>query len=452
MPTDVFENSNWIALTETSQPGVLSTISEIIVRDKHQLAESFYNAMLTNPVAASFLSVNTVESRLKPGLERWLETLFCRTGDDNLEAAIAMQRQVGEVHARAEIPVNLVAIGFRLLKRELNLRLLGCALEQNDKVTAILRVGSLMDIAFEEMTFAYSQSHDKGIRNEEAFRLFSAGHNLAAEREKQMVAILEWENKLFRNIATHQPINGLAPIQSSAFGLWLHHKAPLIFDHTRELLLLDECLDRVDQFFLPQISDNHSVEIAALIKNILIETEQLKFLLNSMFDRLTDMEVGRDPLTQLFNRRFLPAILKREIEISRRKGVNFAVLMLDVDLFKKVNDAHGHEAGDRVLQQVATLALNRLRAGDFVFRYGGEEFLVVLTEVDGNQALEVAEKIRQRIESTIILLANDNSLSITISVGLALSDGHPDYQRLIDRADEALYAAKNSGRNRCVMA
>lgn len=452
MHADIFENRNWVALSETSQPIVLSTLCEIILRDKHRLTESFYSTMMANKEAASFLSASSVESHLKPGLERWLEALFCNDSPNDLKAAIAIQRHVGEVHARAEIPVNLVASGFRFLKREINLRLLESAMQQEDKVNAILRVGMLMDIAFEEMTVAYSQSHEKGIRNEEAFRLFSAGHNLTAEREKQMVAILEWENALFRIIATHQSVDGLVPIQSSAFGLWLHHKAPLIFDQTRELSLLDECMDRVDLNFLPQLSSKHSVEWPGLIKNILIEIEQLKFLLNSMFDRLTDMEVGRDPLTQLFNRRFLPTILKREIEISRQKGIDFGLLMMDVDLFKKVNDIHGHEAGDRVLQQVATLALNRVRAGDFVFRYGGEEFLVVLTEVDRDQALEVAEKIRRKIESTAILLANDKTLSVTVSVGVAISDGHPDYQHLIDLADKALYAAKNAGRNRCALA
>jgi diguanylate cyclase len=171
-----------------------------------------------------------------------------------------------------------------------------------------------------------------------------------------------------------------------------------------------------------------------------------------MFDRLTDMEIGRDPLTQLFNRRFLPTILKKEIELSRRKSGSFAVLMLDVDFFKKVNDTYGHESGDRVLQHVAALAMNKVRAGDFIFRYGGEEFLVLLTEVDANQALEVANKIRQHIESTNILLAREQAVKVTASIGIALNDGHPDYQRVIDRADKALYTAKSSGRNCCILA
>jgi diguanylate cyclase len=253
------------------------------------------------------------------------------------------------------------------------------------------------------------------------------------------------------------PLGDISPLQNSAFGLWFRHKAPLLFDENRELPLVEECVTRVDDSLLPLIrlravSDSQSHDLQNVVNNILTETEQIKFLINSMFERLTDMEVGRDPLTQLFNRRFLPTIMKKEVELSRRKGSSFALLMIDVDFFKKVNDTHGHESGDRVLQQVAALAINKTRAGDFIFRYGGEEFLLLLTEVDVNQAQEVADKIRQTIETADILLSGGKTLRVTVSIGVALSDGNPDYQRVIERADKALYTAKNSGRNRCVLA
>lgn len=96
--------------------------------------------------------------------------------------------------------------------------------------------------------------------------------------------------------------------------------------------------------------------------------------------------------------------------------------------------------------------MNKVRAGDFIFRYGGEEFLIVLTEVDSKQAQDVAEKIRQRIESVEILLGDERIIRVSVSIGITLSDGHPDYQRQIERADKALYEAKHSGRNRCILA
>lgn len=447
----------WQNLSELSQPEAISTISEVIYREKKTMAEIFYSYMMQNAEAAGFLSAATVESHLKPGLERWMVALLCKTSDEDMEAALAMQRHVGEVHARAEIPVGLVARGMRILKYEINMHLVATNLNRNDLVIAVLRVNHLIDIAFEVMSTAYINSQEHGIRTEEAFRTYSAGHNLAMEREKQQGAILEWENRLFRTMANDLSLDNFLPMNISPLGLWLRHKAPLIFGAIPELQLIEESIRRVDLSLLPQITndaiqDSRSEIVRNIVKNICGEAEQIKYLLNAMFERLSAMEVGRDALTQLLNRRFLPTILKREVELSRRKEETFSVLMIDIDFFKNVNDEYGHEAGDHALQQVASLIMNKARAGDFAFRYGGEEFLMILTEVNAVQAMSVAEKIRKRVETADILLSNDRAIKITLSIGVAMSDGNPDYQRLIERADTALYSAKNNGRNICVLA
>jgi diguanylate cyclase len=261
---------------------------------------------------------------------------------------------------------------------------------------------------------------------------------------------------LFRTMAQELNLDRLFPLETSQFGLWLRHKAPLVFGDILEISLIDSSIMRIDSSLLPQIThaalNNPRLDsVRTIVKGILVETEQIKYHLKLMFDRMTEMEVGRDALTQLFNRRFLPTILKKEIEISRKKGGNFSVLMLDIDHFKLVNDTYGHDAGDRVLQQISALIMNNLHAGDFAFRYGGEEFLIVLTEIDATKSVDIAEKIRQRIESSDILLSNGRTMHCTMSIGVAINDGHPDYQRLIERADNALYQAKNSGRNKVVL-
>jgi diguanylate cyclase len=125
-------------------------------------------------------------------------------------------------------------------------------------------------------------------------------------------------------------------------------------------------------------------------------------------------------------------------------------MLLDIDFFKKVNDNYGHDAGDIVLQQVAIILTNMLRSGDFIFRYGGEEIIILLVEVDLPTAQATAERIRKTIEQTNILLANQTTIHITVSIGSAMFEGHPDYEYLIKRADNALYQAKNNGRNQCV--
>ena len=445
------------AVFEQIGPEVRAQIRAIIDVEKVALAEGFYVVMLADPESSPYLEAATVEQRLKPSMAHWLEQLLCSTDSAALAQFMTMQRHVGEVHARAEIPVNLVLRGMQWLKQTINQHLQQSPLQRDELVGAVLYVHHLFDIAFEEMSTSHVHSHDKGVRADEAFKLFASGHNMVAERERQLGAVLDWESRLFRELAIELPLRGVVCLRASSFGLWLNHKASLVFDEQRELSAITDSIERIDQGLLPQLRTPQAAELSldnrrVLLRSLQHEIEQIKFLLGDMFDRANDLEVGRDALTQLFNRRFLPSILKREIELSRRKGLSFAVVMLDVDHFKQVNDSHGHEGGDLVLQQVATLMTNRVRSADFVFRYGGEEFLLLLTELDQSQAFKVAEKIRESIAKTLVMLPAGKSLSVTASLGVALSDGHPDYERIIQRADAALYEAKNTGRNRVVLA
>lgn len=440
-----------------TSPEVRAQIRIIVQQEKEALAEGFYVVMLGDPESAPYLEAATVQQRLKPSMTSWVEQLLCSEDSVALIQFIAMQRHVGEVHARAQIPVNLVLRGMQWLKQSINRHLQKSSLQRDELVSAVLHVHHLFDIAFEEMSASYSYSHDKGVRADEAFKLFSSGHNMATERERQLGAVLEWESRLFRELAIELPLRGILCLRASSFGLWLNHKASLMFDEERELSSINQSIERIDKNLLPQLASAKAAEMThdsrrVLLRTLQHEIEQIKFLLGDMFDRANDMEVGRDALTKLFNRRYLPSILKREIELARRKRLSFAVVMLDVDHFKKVNDTHGHDGGDLVLQQVATLMTNRVRSGDFVFRYGGEEFLLVLTEVDEAQANKVAEKICTCIAETAVMLPAGESLRVTASLGVALSDGHPDYEHIIQRADAALYEAKRAGRNRVVMA
>ncbi|PKO59531.1 MAG: diguanylate cyclase [Betaproteobacteria bacterium HGW-Betaproteobacteria-13] len=449
------------ALFEWAPEGALALvkqeISQLVRRDKAVLADAFYDYMMQDPNASPFLSVKAVEARLKPGLQKWLERLLCHDSEAELQAVLAMQRHVGEVHARAEIPLQLVARGMRLLKREICSRIVAGRLGRSETLLAIMRVTHLIDVAFEEMSAAFEHSHEHEVRTDEAYRMSAGSGDLLLERERQTSTLLDWESRLFRAMAMGLSLEGGTSLTSSAFGLWLNHKAALIFDNTRELPLIAECVARVDNAIFPEAVFARKKapvpdDVRALIKAVTSEVEQIRFLLASMFERLTDLEVGRDVLTQLFNRRFLPTIMKREIELSRRKGTAFCVLLLDIDLFKQVNDRFGHESGDRVLQNVAGVLVGQVRASDFVFRYGGEEFLILLAEVDHIKACSVAEKIRRRIEASVTPLTDDQSVSVTASIGVAAHDGHPDFQHLVDRADKALYQAKAAGRNCTVLA
>jgi two-component system cell cycle response regulator len=157
----------------------------------------------------------------------------------------------------------------------------------------------------------------------------------------------------------------------------------------------------------------------------------------------------RDPLTGVLNRRALEEALGQETARAHRHGHALAMVMLDIDHFKRVNDTHGHPAGDQVLRSFAKVTSSVLREGDVLFRYGGEEFAVMLPHTGLEGALNAARRILCAVAATPFDVAG-SVLNITASAGVACLASAGDGAELIAAADAALYAAKNSGRNRAV--
>ncbi|GJL92240.1 PleD family two-component system response regulator [Hyphococcus sp.] len=175
--------------------------------------------------------------------------------------------------------------------------------------------------------------------------------------------------------------------------------------------------------------------------------------LRSSFQVSLEMAVT-DQLTGLYNRRYLASHLSAMFDRAYWTGRPLAVMIIDIDHFKSVNDVHGHDVGDRVLKEFADRIANSIRGIDLACRYGGEEFLIAMPDTDLAFASIVAERLRQEIAtSKFNLNAGRDELAVTVSIGLASTENGPDEdsaQKLIKRADEALYEAKNGGRNRVI--
>ncbi len=444
--------ADWARRVGALSDGIRALLAVVVAEGGPAVADHFYGVMLEDPRAARYLDVDQVRERLKPSLQRWLAALLAaRPGD--IDALQATQEHVGQVHARIGIPVDLVARGGRMLKDDLHAGIRRHAGSDRLALDAIVCADGLVDIALESMTRAYTRSREAAGQVDGAFRLFSLIQNIGTERERQRALLLTWENALIYALTSEHP-GPPAPLQisRSEFGLWFLHKGMASFGDTTETREVNLIAARMDSILRARLPEADTIAARReLLDELRAGADAIRSLVTIMIDGIGDLESGRDALTRLLNRRFLPTILRREIALQANTGRQFAVLMLDLDHFKSINDTHGHEAGDRALKHVAALLVDNTRGSDYLFRYGGEEFVVVLGSVSHEDAKAIAEGLRNAIASSPVALADGSTLSLTGSIGVAVQDGHPDYERVLARADAAMYAAKRGGRDRVVM-
>lgn len=163
---------------------------------------------------------------------------------------------------------------------------------------------------------------------------------------------------------------------------------------------------------------------------------------------ITDKELSNtDPLTGLYNRRYYKNVIKNVLN----KSINISLMIIDIDHFKKINDSFGHNFGDIVLKQFASILTKKTRGQDICIRWGGEEFLILLPEAHLQKASEIAERVRKSIEDVVIFDNNSNkSVDITCSIGVTQCYKDDNMENFINRADSNLYTAKNNGRNMVV--
>lgn len=161
-----------------------------------------------------------------------------------------------------------------------------------------------------------------------------------------------------------------------------------------------------------------------------------------------------DSLTNIYNRRYVFEVLEQMAEVYKRKGDNFSVDILDIDFFKKVNDTFGHPAGDFILQEFARIIGEGIRSSDILGRHGGEEFIILFTNCNKQNSKIVVDKILKRVRNTIFKY-DENEIRFTFSAGISDALGFDinkfSHENLIKSADERLYEAKNTGRNKIVI-
>jgi len=317
----------------------------------------------------------------------------------------------------------------------------------------------LADILMPDMDgfrFVMRLREEKGLAQPQV--VFRAAAHMEAEARE-----LAWDCGVAHFVAMPaEPETLLATIQSAlsappprpvkprsaavAIGARLHSLAFRLHQRVAGLENLNAQLDTRIAEYAAQLMTARSALEQEVTKRIWAEKE-----LTDANLRLHDKAV-RDALTGLYNRRYLEESLDREVSRAKRSGLPFGVMMMDIDHFKRCNDSFGHAAGDAALRAVGQHVLSLTRSEDILCRYGGEEFVLVMTNASARAILQRAEALRLGVQGLEVEHESRRIGPVTLSIGVAMLPDHGDSgQAVLQAADAALYQAKRAGRNRVVV-
>lgn len=298
----------------------------------------------------------------------------------------------------------------------------------NDKIASIhdQTLSTLRALGLPPLPHHYKKYFDEIVRLSEDNELIALqNENLASNEElKRYLDIAHRSIEAF--VETHADISHVAQLQENYIS-----KAP------------KEGIERCVQFVdgLSELGHNMSVELKKAQKKI-------DKLHNELQETVAQLTI--DPLTKVTNRKGLIDDLHSVIQAGANKTLPTVLLMIDADNFKNINDHYGHVAGDKVLYFFAHTIKSILRSGDKVYRYGGEEFSVLLNRCNKEKAFAVADKIRSKIEQSHLIYSGQ-TIKMTVSVGATIHHAGDSYDDFIARADKALYRAKKEGKNRTIL-
>lgn len=264
-------------------------------------------------------------------------------------------------------------------------------------------------------------------------------------------SLAEYQNKTIFDVFSelparwlHRKFSSVIQLKTPAFCGWEQRHHLFEFQHTRPITTSSHYMAQNCKFSL--VMDDNQERLLITIE----DATDVCHYQSKMQQALDELALANriDGLTQVFNRKYWEECLAHEYERARRFDHELALIMFDLDHFKRINDKYGHLGGDQVLIDTANTVKKSLRLCDVFGRYGGEEFAVIVPETSFTGACGLAERIRKAIENQIINFNGDN-INVTASIGISvLSAADIRYEDLIARADEALYEAKTNGRNR----
>ena len=442
----------WRELFSVTAHPIREAVAHVVREGADTLREDFYSRMQTHARAASFLDQERVQRRLRASLRQWMIDLFGTLEAEQILPAIRRQIEVGAVHARIRLPIDLIPSGIRLLKRGIRRRIDFTALDASDRLIAQIYVSDLLHLADGLMNQAYFRDTHEVVRNDEAYRLISHKRSASFERARQRAALSEWAEALLISVWTQpQPGTG-ARLRDSEFGIWMHHKGAVMFEDTADFRDIVDAIYTMDQQLLPRLREarNDRERTDACIGAIKQLLDLIRYKHNDLFESGLGKDDGLDQETQLPDRRYLLAILGREMRAHQDSDRPFCLLLIEVH-FPSLKEHQGSGTRSRLLQA----AVEAVEAVAQLFRYDEHRLLLVAVECNrskaGDLAASVAEKLRHAV-NTGNVQGRWTPVSPSVCIGIAEYDRHPDYQYFIQRAETALTEASMARRSKIAVA
>jgi len=446
----------WRDLFTVTARNIREAVALVVKDGAETLTEEFYERLQQNPRTAGFLDQERVQRRLRASMRRWMTELFATLDEDSIAEAIRRQIEVGVVHARIRVPIDLIPSGIRVLKRGIRRRIDFAPLDTGERLVALIYVSDLLHLADSLMNQAYLRDAQDVVRNDEAYRLITQKRSLSVERARQRAALSEWAEGLFLAVWGQQQTRPLQRMRESEFGIWMHHKGALLFDETDDFRTIVEAIDTLDTTLIPRLQapTQERQAIDATIGAVKHLLDLIRYKVNDLFECASGKDDGLDEETQLPGRHYLPAILAREMRAHQVSQRAFCLMMIELSL-PGMSGTSAAGTRSRLLQVAVNTINDCVRTTDHLFRFDECRFLLVAVETPLGKTGELASIISEKLRSTL-QAANVNgswtAVSPGVFIGIAEYDRHPDYQYFVQRTETALAEASKVGRARIAFA
>jgi diguanylate cyclase len=414
-----------------------------------EISKTYFEVLYNTKEGKSILSKDIIDNDLRPKLSEWLPSLFkIKTTQKEVNDFVNQQLAVGKKYVKLNIPSHLLNLGARVIKHEICKKVIDENYSARDARDTYTQIIMLIDLCLSISYEAYLEDIIITERRSQSLQSHMLGSELAETCQSMLANLHEWHASLLSSLLTKNTENmdRFLSISESEFALWLRNKATEFFNNIEEIEILNEEIDKIEKL-LQNISslsrdNNDFIEVIDDLDN---KIKKISWLFVSLTEHAHSLDLAKDPLTKLYNRRYLDVILRKETQLAMTKQQDFYILMVDIDKFKTINDTFGQLTGDRLIEKVANNLHDSVRTNDYVFRYGGDKFLLLLIDTTLERATVLADRLIEDAINTTVTTEDGIKINLSLSIGISESNNSENYQNIISLADKALFEAKANG-------